>query len=270
MSLHPSTISGSFMHDPSVKMVDRIVSILRLLGGRDERGAALADICAETELQKTTAHRILAALVDSGLVFQDILTRNYRLGFAATALGRSALEQDTASAARVSLSRLAGKSGDTAFASVHEGTAAICVAREVGAFPIRTLTLSVGDRRPLGVGAGSLALFSALSDDVIHKTLKRNEAWLRDFQGFSPAHLRKLVERTRKEGFALNEGGIVPGMNAIGIAVIGDDGAPLAALSIAAIKDRMGRKRIAELVDLLGVEARSLATMMRAPRLAAE
>jgi DNA-binding IclR family transcriptional regulator len=258
------------VHDPSVKMVDRIVSILRLLGGRDERGAPLAEICAETNLQKTNAHRILGALVDSGLVFQDILTRHYRLGSAVTALGRSALEQDVASAARISLVRLARQSGDTAFASVHEGSAAICVAREVGEFPIRTLTLSVGDRRPLGVGAGSLALLAALPDEVVEKTIKRNEAWLRDFQGFTHAHLHKLIERTRKTGFALNEGGIVPGMNAVGVAVVDEQGAPLAALSIAAIKDRMSAKRISELVDLLDAERRSLATMMQAPRLAAE
>src|SRR5258705_11596 len=137
------------MHDPSVKMVDRIVSVLRLLGGRDERGAALAE-------------------------------------------------------------------------------------------------------------------------DVIDKAVKRNEAWLKGFQGFSAGHLRKLVERTRKDGFAFNEGGIVPGMNAIGIAVVDEHGLPLAALSIAAIRDRMSKSRISELVGLLGVESRSLATMMRAPRLAAE
>lgn len=258
------------MHDPSVKMVDRIVSILRLLGGRDDHGVALAEICAETGLQKTNAHRMLAALVDSGLVFQDVLTRNYRLGFAATALGRSALEQDVAGAARVSLLRLAQKTGDTAFASVHEGTAAICVAREVGDFPIRTLTLSVGSRRPLGVGAGSLALLSALSDDVVDKTVERNETWLQDFHGFSAAHLRKLVARTRRNGFALNEGGIVPGMNAVGVSVLDEKGAPLAALSIAAIKERTSKKRIVELVDLLSVEARALADMMRPLRQAAE
>jgi DNA-binding IclR family transcriptional regulator len=258
------------MHDPSVKMVDRIVSLLRLLGGRDERGAALAEICAETDMQKTTAHRILGALVDSGLVFQDIVTRNYRLGYAATALGRSALEQGVASSARVSLTRLARESGDTAFASIHEGTAAICVAREVGEFPIRTLTLSVGDRRPLGVGAGSLALLAALPDGVIDRTIKRNEAWLRDFHGFAAARLLKLVERTRKDGFAINQGGIVPGMNAVAMAVVDEHGAPLAALSIAAIKDRMNEKRIAELVALLNAEKRALATMMRSPKLAAE
>ena len=111
------------------------------------------------------------------------------------------------------------------------------------------------------MGAGSLALFAALSDNIIEKTLKRNEAWLRDFQGFSAGHLRKLIERTRKQGFAFIEGGVVPGMNAI---------VPLVALSIAAINDRMSAKRISELVDLLDAERRSLATMMRAPRRAAE
>ena len=82
-------------------------------------------------------------------------------------MGRSALQQDVSGTARPSLQRLAQKTGDTAFASILEGTAAICVAREVGDFPIRTLTLSVGDRRPLGVGAGSLALLASLSDDAI-------------------------------------------------------------------------------------------------------
>jgi DNA-binding IclR family transcriptional regulator len=36
------------------------------------------------------------------------------------------------------------------------------VARTVGDYPIRTLTLDRGDRRPLGVGAGALALYGAM------------------------------------------------------------------------------------------------------------
>ena len=258
------------MHDPSVKMVERIAAILRLLSAGDDRGSALADICDATDLKKTTAHRILGALVDSGLLFQDVVTRNYRLGFAATTMGRSAFEQDIAGVARMSLVRLAKASGDTAFASVIEGPAAICVAREVGEFPIRTLTLSVGDRRPLGVSAGSLALLAQLPDTVIEKTMQRNQAWLRDFQGFEPKALQTPVEATRKNGFALNEGGIVPGMNAIGVAVIDENGAPLAALSLAAIRDRMTGERIAELVPLLRHEAGVVAGMLHRPKLAAE
>jgi DNA-binding IclR family transcriptional regulator len=239
------------MHDPSVKMVDRIGSVLRILSNTDDRGIALAEICTLTDMTKTTAHRVLGALVDSGLLFQDVLTRNYRLGFAAAVLGRSALQQDVSGTARPSLQRLAQKTGDTAFASLLEGTAAICVAREVGEFPIRTLTLSVGDRRPLGVGAGSLALLATLGDAVIDNILRRNEVWLRDFHAFAPADLKRLIARTRKDGFALNEGLIVPGMNAIGVVVLDKDGQPRAALSVAAIRDRMSRSRMTELAGLL-------------------
>lgn len=258
------------MHDPSVKMVERIAAVLRLLSSTDDRGVPLAEICETLELKKTTAHRILAALVESGLLFQDVVTRNYRLGFAAAAMGRSAFEQDVAGIARPSLLRLAAASGDTAFASAPEGAAAICVAREVGEFPIRTLTLSVGDRRPLGVGAGSLALLAALPDAVVERTLQRNLGWLRDFQGFEPATLRQLVTETRKRGFALNTGLIVPGMNAVAVAVTDEHGAPLAALSLAAIRDRMSGARIEEMTALLHREAGLVAAQLRRPRLAAE
>jgi DNA-binding IclR family transcriptional regulator len=258
------------MHDPSVKMVDRIVSVLRALSNTDDRGVALAEICALTEMTKTTAHRVLGALVDSGLLFQDVLTRNYRLGFAAAVLGRSALQQDVSGTARPSLQRLAQKTGDTAFASILEGTAAICVAREVGDFPIRTLTLSVGDRRPLGVGAGSLALLASLPDNAIENVVRRNEAWLKDFHCFAPAELKRLIVRTRKDGYALNEGLIVPGMNAIGVAVLDRNGEPRASLSVAAIKDRMTRNRMPELVGLLKAEARIFGELLNPFRSAAE
>jgi DNA-binding IclR family transcriptional regulator len=263
-------IRKTSMHDPSVKMVDRIASILRVLSNTDDRGIPLAEVCALTQMTKTTAHRVLGALVDAGLLFQDILTRNYRLGFTAAVLGRSALQQDVSGTARPSLQRVAQKTGDTAFASVLEGTAAICVAREVGDFPIRTLTLSVGDRRPLGVGAGSLALLASLSDSAIENVLRRNEVWLRDFHSFGPANLRRLIARTRKDGFALNEGFIVPGMNAIGVVVLDRDGQPRAALTVAAIKDRMSRSRITELVGVLQTEARIFGELLNPFRLAAE
>jgi DNA-binding IclR family transcriptional regulator len=257
------------VEDFSVKMVERIASILRLLGARDAQGVGLAEICALTDLRKTTAHRLLAALSEAGLVYQDVTTRHYRLGYAAAALARSAFEQHVAGAARPSLLRLAEATGDTAFASIREGTAAICVAREAGSFPIRTLTLSVGDRRPLGVGAGSLALLAFLPDATIENILARNAAWLRDFQDFTPANLRKLVARTRKEGFALNEGRIVAGMNAVAVPVRDERGEPIAALSIAAIRDRMTARRIGELVALLHNEVRILGDMLRPPAKAA-
>ena len=141
---------------------------------------------------------------------------------------------------------------------------------EVGAFPIRTLTLDIGDRRPLGVGAGSLALLASIPDSVAKDIINRNQAWLADFERFTPEELWRLVERTRRLGYALNEGRIVAGMSAIGVPVQDAQGEPIASLSIAAIKDRMGPERIPELVQLLKDEAQIIADMLRPIRSAAE
>lgn len=251
--------------ETAVKTVDRVATILRLLAQAGESGHRLSDIADKAGLGKTTAHRLLGALVQVGLANQDLKTKRYTLGSAAAALGRAAGMHQVEILIRPVLRRLARETEDTVFASVREGLAAVCIGREVGAFPIRTLTLDEGDRRPLGVGAGSLALLAFLPDDEIEMIIDRNKRWLQDYAGFSPDVLRDLVARTRETGFALNEGRIVPAMQAIGVPVLAGDGRPVAALSLAAIRDRMGADRLPGLVKRLREEADALAESLEPP-----
>ncbi|GGF33858.1 IclR family transcriptional regulator [Aliidongia dinghuensis] len=246
------------MPETAVKTVDRIAALLRVLAGQGAGGLSLTDIAKATGFGPATTHRLLAALTDVGFACQDLPTKHYRLGAVVATLGRAALQQDVAQLADGALARLAAATGDTSFASVREGLAAICIGRAVGAFPIRTLTLDVGDRRPLGVGAGSLALLAALPDAEIRLILVRNADWLKDFSGFTADAILRLVERTRADGHAFNDGLIVPAMNAVAVAVHDADGRPLFALSLAAIRDRMTPDRRAELVALLHAEAEEL------------
>lgn len=246
------------MQDGAVKTVDRVAAILRVLAQSTAPGLALADVANEAGLSKPTAHRLLGALGEVGFTFQDLASRRYRLGTGAAALGRVAHRQDIAAFAEPALARIAQETGDTAFASVIEGPAAICVARAVGAFPIRTLTLEIGSRRPLGIGAGSLALLAGLPDDEADRATMLNAGWLADFPGFAAADLPALVGRTRRDGFSLNEGRIVDGMCALGVSVSDAGGHPLLALSIAAIRDRMSAERLPGLVGILRREATRL------------
>lgn len=133
----------------------------------------------------------------------------------------------------------------------------------MGAFPIKTLTLEVGDRRPLGVGAGSLALLSGLDDGAVRRAIGANAHRLRGYPGFGAAELPALVERTRRDGYALNEGRIVAAMNAVGVVVRDGAGGPAAALSLAAIRDRTGPDRLPRLVAVLQEEARRLEAEIR-------
>lgn len=253
------------MQDLTVKTVDRVAAILHVLSTGGDEGVSVTDMTVATGLSKATVHRLLGALVSVGYAFQQFPERNYRLGARAVALGGAALRHHSAGLVQPILRRIADETGDTVFASVREGLAAICVARAVGTYPIRTLTLDVRDRRPLGVGAGSLALLAAMSDGEIDAILRQNENWLRDFQAFDRDSLLALVARTRKDGYALNEGRIVPGMCALGVVARDPDGRPFVALSLAAIKDRMGDGRIAEIVRLLQAEAHRLEADLASP-----
>jgi DNA-binding IclR family transcriptional regulator len=247
--------------EATVKTVDRAARILRSLAGHPD-GAMLSAVARDTGLGKGTVHRLLNALINAGLAFQAPESRLYRLGVGLALLGHAAHRQDFATLAKPFLLRLAEETQDTIYASVREGAAAVCVAREIGAFPIRTLSLDVGHLRPLGVGSGSLAMFAFLPDDEIDALLNKNGGWLVRYPGHARKELLAKVAETRRRGYSLVEGRIVPGMNAMGVPVIGTEGRAVAALSLAAIADRVSGPRVAQLARMLTREARELGRTM--------
>lgn len=248
--------------DKSLKSVERITLIIRLLAGAAGDGWRLSDLAREAGLGKATAHRLLNALIETGFAYQSHETRRYHVGHELVRLGGLAARHDLTHLARPSLQRLARETGDTVFLSVREGLEAVCLDRQVGDFPIRTLTLDRGDRRPLGVGAGSLALLAFLPEGEIRDAIASNAARLAEFPGFAPEALARLVEETRRRGYSFNDGRIVSGMCALGAPVLDGRGRVVAAISVAAISDRMKAERVAELAALLTGEAEKLRALM--------
>jgi DNA-binding IclR family transcriptional regulator len=148
---------------------------------------------------------------------------------------------------------------DTVFVSIRSGAEAICIDRVEGSFPIKVLTLSIGDRRPLGVGAGSLALLAALPDKEIADVLDTNRAALAQYPNFDAVRLWTAVRAARQQGYSFNPGLLIPEMCALGVPVLDSQGQPLAALSIAATAGRMEPGRRAMLAEWLQGEAKALA-----------
>ena len=232
--------------EPAVGSIARAARMLEALAEAPD-GCALTDLMERTSFTKTTTHRVLASLCDVHYVAQDPESRLYRLGIGLATLARKAAHTDLAALAARGMKRLAGLTEDTVFLSVPEGAAAICIAREVGDFPIRTLTLDRGDRRPLGIGAGALALYSAMPQRRRAAIARANIDWLAEY-GATPQKLERLQEETERRGYALNRGGVVPGMSAIGMPVRTGRGRLVAGLAIAAIDDRMSSQRIETLL----------------------
>ena len=248
--------------------IDRAATLLLLVGRAGPSGARLSDLVQQCGLSKPTIRRMLLALVRTGLLDQDLETRRYHIGPEIYVLGTLASARFGIHAISLrSLVRLSQETGDTAFLSVPRDVYSICVHREEGPYPIRIHSLHAGDRHPLGVGAGSLALLSALPDAEVEEVLRANADILADnYPQHAPRVLRELVQEARAKGYAMNPGMLLPGSWGIGVAIRGQDGRPIGALSIAAIESRLGEERQRELARLLTKEAYWIETRLREVR----
>jgi DNA-binding IclR family transcriptional regulator len=244
--------------------IDRAATLLLLVGRAGPSGARLSELVEQCSLSKPTVRRMVLALTRAGLLDQDLETRRYYLGPEIHVLGTLASTRFGIHSISVrSLVRLSQRTGDTAFLSVPRDVYSICVHREEGPFPIRVHALHAGDRHPLGVGAGGLALLAALPDREVEDVLAANADVLAEkYPPFSPPVLRSLVQDTRERGYALNPGMLLPDSWAIGVAIRGSDGRPVGALSIAATESRLSRERQLEIAPLLRKEASSIETRL--------
>lgn len=229
----------------------RALQVLRVLGRHHEEGVSVNEVVAATQLERSTAHRLLTCLVEEHFADRDGGTRRYRLGLEAMRLGFASLSRAPVVASyEALLQRLARISEDTAFLLVRQGDYTVCLRREDGAFPVKIFSTRVGDIRPLGIGVGGMALLAAASDEDIAR-IRSQHAQAFDAAGLTPARFEKVIARTRKTGYAEMVDTVTQGVAGVGAVIPDATGTPFAAISIAAIKPRMTPARRGELGQLL-------------------
>ncbi len=149
------------------------------------------------------------------------------------------------------------------FMIVRAGVDTYCVGRTAGSYPIRSLVVGVGTRRPLGVGAAGLAVMASLSDREQEQALVVNAPRLKQFSGLSAEQVRSLVQATRQQKFSLIDAINVQGLKAVGVAVPDVNGMPAVGLSVGGITARVSGGREKFLADVLHEGAAALGAMLR-------
>jgi DNA-binding IclR family transcriptional regulator len=247
-----------------INAVQKACRILRSLSNPD--ASRLSEIAMVTALNKATALRILDILAREGFVEREEGTKNWALGAEAYLLGTAASRRHKLrERARPALVRLAAETADTVLLSVRSGLEAVCIDREIGGYPIRANYVDIGSRRPLGVGAGSMALLAWLPDAEIDAVLTLIKPQLVVYPKINVKLLEREAEQSRARGYTVVLNQIIPRMGGIGVPVLGPDGRPIAALSIAALSERIS-PRLDELVAALRKEAQQIAGPRRGER----
>ncbi|MGO4325796.1 IclR family transcriptional regulator [Cupriavidus sp. 2TAF22] len=212
--------------------------LLRALS--DPRNTRLTDLAGAAGVDKASALRLLDTLAAEGFIARDADTKAFSLGPEWLALRATSVRRiDPRSAVRPALIRLAQAFEDTAILSVPSGCESVCLELRPGTFPIRANYLDVGSRRPLGVGAGSLALLAALPDAEVEAAVRCIAPALKRYPRIDSALLLREVEATRARGYAVLLDVVVERMGGIAIALPDPDGYPLGAISIAALNERI-------------------------------
>ena len=111
-------------------------------------------------------------------------------------------------------------------------------------------------RRPLGVGAGGLAILCALPQAEADEIIEANAKRYGKLSTLTPDRVRAATREGRARGFAFLDGPVIPGVAAVGVAFPVDHS--IAAISVAAISTRLDEARRLEVATLLQRQARRL------------
>jgi DNA-binding IclR family transcriptional regulator len=224
--------------------VARAVQLLRLVASSKVRNLRLVDIAELASLDKSTAHRILQRLVRERMLVHDSRMGGYRLGPLLYELGLNAVPGASfGEASYRALEELAHATGDMSFLVVRSGSETVCLQRIMGNFPICTMTQGLGDRHPLGVGAGGLAILAALPESERDVLLEALAPRLRRYQ-LTISQVCERVRLVRERGYAIDEGSAALNVTAIGRAIHDPGLSPAAAVFVASISGRMGEAQL--------------------------
>lgn len=239
-------------------VVRRAFALLRLLATAGRKGLSISELSARAAFAHGTTHRLLRQLMDEGMVLQVESTRMYALGPMAFELGLAAYPHDIRAHSRDCLERLARRTEDSVFLSQRSFDDAVCIDLQPGPSPIRVVTLEIGTRRPLGAGAGGLAILAALPEPERSEVVARVAPVLEAEWSIGRTVLRDSIRLFDREGYALIRNRVHAGVSAVGVPLRGALGQPIAALSVAALSERLRPATIPRIAAELKEAARGL------------
>lgn len=242
----------------SIQVIERMMGLLNALAGHAVP-VNLKQLATQTGLHPSTAHRILAVMVDNRLV-DRIEPGNYRLGIRLLELGnlvksRLSVRQE----ALPHMQTLHQALGETVNLSVRSHDELIYIERITGSCPMMRVVELIGARTPLHITAvGKLFLAYGDPDEMVEYARRTGlprytENTLTDVES-----LTRELDRIRRQGYSLDNEEAEKGVSCIGAGIFDDEGRLVAGLSVSAPSDRLSRSWAAEIRQTADAISRAL------------
>ena len=221
---HPSNSTAGATPADGVQAIRRALELARQVAQLQRSGATLARISKATGLNRSTAFRILRSLTDERLLHFRQSDRTYHVGPLAFELGLAGgAYADLREQWRDTIAAIAATTGFTSYLMARSGDEAVCLLCIQGSAAVRAMPIDVGQRVPLGIGAGGLVMLAALDDDEIRRIAHSHQERLDMFPSrrLSVEQIEARVRATRQRGYSVSAGTVANGVAGIGVLVPG-------------------------------------------------
>lgn len=156
-----------------MQVVNKITEIIGLMASDPNkkywRGT---EISQDTNINISTAHRLLQALRKSGFIYQDNNTKKYSLGMTMLYYAEIVREMNIPGIIiRPLMQKLYDEFGETVFVTTKEGDACIVIERINSYQPLR-LVKKIGERRLLYEGTCGKVILAYLPEDIKDRIIK--------------------------------------------------------------------------------------------------
>ena len=227
MTTEPSTTRA----DDGLKSLVKVVRVLEAFSTQN-RTMSLTNLCATTGYPKSTVHRLLGAMRDTGLLDQDEGKDRYRLGMKLFELGNTVLaNMDLHREARPFVDALTRQGGQAVHLAVFDGQRAIVIHR-ADASPERFLAAHTIEQAPIHCTSVGKAILAFQPDITVQKIIAAGLTRYTETTITDAVKLRSVLATVRANGYALDEGEHQPGLRCIGAPIRDGSGNVIAGMSL--------------------------------------
>lgn len=210
----------------------------------------LAALAEQTDIPKTTVHRMLLTLKSLGYVDQVEAGKRYYATTKLFEIGSKAIPYLSAfKLARPIMSELAEACGESIYLSVLSGVEIVVISKQKSRNYIRSDS-NIGDRFLSYLSSAGKALLSAMTPESRAALFKGHAFEVVTQKGISTLNeLEQDVAKTIERGYALIDEEVALGLRSVGVPIFNHRCEPVAALSAAAPSARVPKEMIPEYAD---------------------
>jgi DNA-binding IclR family transcriptional regulator len=225
------------MSGESLKTVERTLALLKLFNRTDSE-MTVADLVRRSRMPRAVVQRIIFTLEREGFLERSPISFRYRIGVAACELGALYLAGNPlVQSSDAILRQLAGDAEFPVYLGTRIGAEVTILALHQGQTAIRFLW-SPGDRLPVATTALGKAMLMHLDPAVLDSLIGRGVLPGLSAQSIrTRAELDAQLDNYRARGWVPAFEESLPGVYAIGAAILSDIGAPLAGISVSFLRN---------------------------------